>query len=214
VITAAHPAAEGSGAVHFDEVALLPHAKAGAGAVHSLSVCGTLRASGTLTVEFALAADLQALRLVPAVCQPKRRDELWRHTCFELFARHRAGEGYAEFNFSPCGDWAAYLFDGYRDGRREAVQRPIEVSVRTAGAQQIRLRANLDLHAAFAEHRPVFECSGWAFNCAAVIEDIDGALSYWAAHHPRNQPDFHDARGFAISPGSAQAQASAHAVQS
>ena len=28
----------------------------------------------------------------------------------------RASEAYREFNFSPSGDWAAYRFDGYRDG--------------------------------------------------------------------------------------------------
>jgi hypothetical protein len=31
-----------------------------------------------------------------------------------------------------------------------------------------------------------------------VIEELDGALSYWALRHPAPRPDFHHADGFAL----------------
>jgi hypothetical protein len=182
----------------FRDVPLLPHSAGEAGAVHSLSVSGVLRRSGSLRVEFQLAAELRAIRLVPSVCQPHRRDELWRHTCFEVFVRCGSGPRYCEFNISPSGDWAAYQFDRYRSARADAKQDPIDISVQTSGLQQISLRARIDLQAAFAGTADTLASAVWHLNCAAVIEFIDGSLGYWAVHHPRPKPDFHDAEGFQI----------------
>jgi hypothetical protein len=182
----------------FRNVPLLPHSAGNAGPVHSLSVSGVLRRSGSLTVEFQLAAELRTIRLVPLVCQPRRRDELWRHTCFEVFVRRGSGPRYCEFNISPSGDWAAYEFDQYRGSRGEAKQGPIDVSVQTSGLQQISLRARIDLHAAFADAEATLAGAVWQLNCAAVIEFVDGSLGYWAVHHPCSKPDFHDAEGFQI----------------
>jgi hypothetical protein len=189
----------------FCDVPLVAHARDGAGPVHSLSASGTLHPSGSLTVEFQLAADLRAVRLVPAVCQPTRRDGLWRHTCFELFARQYNQPGYCEFNFAPSGDWAAYRFDSYRGTPRQAAQQPIEVTTHTTGLAQIRLRARIDLRSAFADWSEARDPAGWRLNCAAVIESSDGSLSYWALKHPRPQPDFHDAAGFCIALSSSHA---------
>ncbi len=182
----------------FHDVPLMPHATCGAGPVHSLSVSGTLHRSGVLTVEFQLAAELRAIRLTPSACQPRRRDQLWRHTCFEVFARRGTQPCYCEFNISPSGDWAAYEFDAYRGTRGDANQSPIDITVHTSGAQQIKLRARIDLRAAFANDAASLQQTDWHLSCAAVIESTDGSLSYWAIHHPRAQPDFHDAGGFRL----------------
>jgi hypothetical protein len=199
LVTTAAPANFDATAVDvFRDVPLTAHARDGAGPVRSLVVSGALHASGSLTLEFQLAAELRAVRLVPSVCQPQRRHELWRHTCFELFARRGSEPGYCEFNFSPCGDWAAYEFDNYRGTRRDAAQRPIEVSVQTLDLAQIQLRARIDLRSAFAIETAALELADWRLNCAAVIESTDGSLSYWAVQHPRPQPDFHDADGFCV----------------
>jgi hypothetical protein len=199
LVTPAAPADSDATAVDvFRDVPLVAHTLNGAGPVRSLAVSGALHASGSLTLEFQLAAELRAVRLVPSVCQPQRRHELWRHTCFELFARRGNGPGYCEFNFTPCGDWAAYEFDDYRGSRRDAAQRPIEVSMQTLDVAHIQLRARIDLRTAFAIEAAVLDCADWRLNCAAVIESSNGLLSYWAVHHPRPQPDFHDAGGFCL----------------
>ncbi|MGD2056793.1 MAG: hypothetical protein PVJ15_08295, partial [Gammaproteobacteria bacterium] len=72
-------------------------------------------AGGWLALGFALEGELSALR-IPEWLAPRRADHLWRHTCFEAFVMAGAGPGYREFNFSPSGEWAAYAFQGYRQG--------------------------------------------------------------------------------------------------
>jgi hypothetical protein len=213
VTTAAPAKFDGTAVEAFRDVPLVPHARDGAGPVGSLSVSGTLHPSGSLTVEFQLAAELRAVRLVPTVCQPQRRDELWRHTCFEVFARHGNEKRYCEFNFSACGDWAAYQFDNYRGTRRDAEQQPIDVSLQTTGLAQIRLRARIDLRSAFASEAVALDAADWRLNCAAVIESTDGSLSYWAVHHPRPLPDFHDGEGFRIALSDSHAALDSQAAQ-
>ncbi len=48
-----------------------------------------------------------------------RADELWKTTCCELFV-YDGGGRYREFNFSPSGQWAGYVFSGYRNRDGEA----------------------------------------------------------------------------------------------
>ena len=182
----------------FDDVPLALHAQCQPGPVRTLSVSGTLHRSGSLGLEYRMSAALERVRLTPSTCHAQRRDELWRHTCFELFAARERAAPYCEFNFTPAGDWAAYAFDGYRSARRDAAQRRIEVTTRASADGLLRVRATLDLGAALELDAAMLAAAGWRINCAAVIEDIDGTLSYWAVHHPRAQPDFHEREGFRI----------------
>ena len=182
----------------FVDVPLAWHPQNGPGPVRALSTSGTLHASGLVRLEYRMSAELARVRLVPSTCHAQRRDELWRHTCFELFAGLEGVADYCEFNFTPGGDWAAYSFTGYRAARRDAVQRRIEVSTRAAADGLLRLSVALDLGAALGLEPAALAAREWRFNCAAIIEDIDGTLCYWAVHHPRAQPDFHDSDGFRI----------------
>ncbi len=81
---------------------------------------------------------------VEAMTESMRGDELWRHTCFEVFIRPLAGEAYYEFNFSPDLQWAAYRFDGYRRKRSDV---EIEWPARKArtGGGGVELDAELHL---------------------------------------------------------------------
>lgn len=113
---------------------------------------------------------------------PIRTDELWKHTCFEAFVMG-AGPGYREFNFAPSGAWAAYAFDDYRDGMRNAEATPV---IAWDGAT---------LTAELAVDLP----GDWRLNLTAVIEELDGTKSYWALAHPDGPPDFHDPACFVLS---------------
>jgi hypothetical protein len=161
-------------------------------------VSGTLHRSGLLKLEYRMSAALDKVRLVPSTCHAQRRDELWRHTCFELFAGRDGEAAYCEFNITPAGDWAAYAFTGYRAARRDAVQRRVEVSTRASADGLLCVRAAPDLGAAFELDATALATAGWRLNCTAIIEDLEGRLSYWAVHHPRAEPDFHDRQGFRI----------------
>ena len=145
----------------------------------------------SLTVQFAmgrisyhLRGDLDRLR-IPEPATPARRDELWRHTCFELFAAGE-GEAYAEFNFSPSGEWAAYAFDRYRDGMR-----PLDTTtpaIRTAHEGD-KLTIEVEL---------VLPPGTTALGLNAVVEDEHGNPSYWSLVHPPGKPDFHHRDCFAL----------------
>lgn len=120
--------------------------------------------------------------------QPIRRDELWRHTCFEAFAMSDQGDAYFEFNFSPSTDWAAYRFDAYRSGMSDLEIEPPLISVaRTEYA--IDLEAIIDLPKAF---------NPTCLSLSAVIEEKSGHKSYWALQHPAGPPDFHHPDCFAL----------------
>ncbi len=179
----------------FADLALLPHATSAKSPIEAIAASGSIDAAGLLTLDFLLHGGLRKLKLpqhmTPPAVSPVRRDELWQHTCLELFARVDGAPGYLEFNFSPSGDWAAYEFDDYRGARRNLES--IACTVRSSRQDDsLRVRATLSVPAMAATRQPV----AWQLNLAAVVESSDGALSYWALCHPRAQPDFHDPAGF------------------
>jgi len=139
---------------------------------------------------------------IPAPLPAGRADGLWRHTCCEAFIAHAGAAGYREFNFSPSGQWAEYVFRAYRQRDPDAT---------LCGAPYISLRREFDTWALtallpagapFPRRNERLE-----LNLAAVVEATDGTLSYWALRHPTDKPDFHARRGFALglaAPGASQ----------
>lgn len=121
-----------------------------------------------------------------------RRDELWRHTCFELFMRDGTPSGYVEFNFSPGGDWAAYSFNGYRSGARDVAIAPPRINSSGSESQLIVTVSLNDLPPKFAS-RPL------QLGPTVIIETKDGARSFWALDHLSEAPDFHRSETFTLS---------------
>ena len=122
---------------------------------------------------------------IPVAASPERTDALWKHTCFEAFATR--GAGYREFNFSPSTQWAAYDFDGYRAGMRDADV----LAPRIEGRHD---QLHYELHVAF-DLPGDGKCR---VALTAVIEETNGVKSYWALKHAPGNPDFHRADGFAV----------------
>jgi hypothetical protein len=160
--------------------------------VEKIEILATHVGNGHLSLIYNLTGDIARLRLPPRE-EPARRDELWRHTCFEAFVRSPRGENYIEINLSPWGQWAAYRFDGYRSGMMPAdVPPPRIVSQRLGRAHG--LVAAIDL-GALPELAP---WETWRCAVAAVIEAEDGSISHWALAHPAGKPDFHDPGSFVL----------------
>ena len=128
--------------------------------------------------------------IVPPFAGRARTDRLWQATCFEMFVAHAlspegGAHGYCEFNFAPSERWAAYDFAGYRDGMAaRAMARPPVITPRRGGDV---LFCDVAIAAGCLPPRP------WRYGLTAVIEEGDGAKSYWAIAHGRDGPDFHDA---------------------
>src|SRR5579872_2869519 len=101
--------------------ALRLHPDSHCAAVAGIDVDVTRPRAGSLVLSYVVTGKIGDLRL-PAVTASVRADELWRHTCFEVFVRASTGEPYYEFNFAPSTQWAAYRFDRCRSGMRVAAE--------------------------------------------------------------------------------------------
>lgn len=147
-----------------------------------------------LRIEYLLQGDLARLR-IPPPRMAQRVDELWKHTCFEAFLLSAESAGYTELNFSPSGEWAAYGFSAYRTGMTPAdgVGAPTTRIVREATALQVEV-----VIAVATIERARQSATPLKMALAAVIEDADGRVSYWAQRHPPGKPDFHHPDGFAL----------------
>jgi hypothetical protein len=136
-------------------------------------------ADGGFWIEY-LVNNGRSLSLPPRQ-SPERADELWKSTCFELFARSKGSQAYLEFNFSPSFQWAAYAFTGYRAGRCDLPTQDPEICISPAE----------DWFFLAVEALPDLGPEPLQFGMSAIIEEIDGTKSYWALAHPPGQPDFH-----------------------
>lgn len=130
-------------------------------------------------VEFRLDGNIGGIRL-PTAGPSVRTDELWKTTCLEFFWQPIGGTAYSEFNLSPSGRWAAYDFDAYREGMRDAPVEAIAVSC-SANERELVLKASI------AAGLPDPALVG----LTAVVEHGDGALQYWSLAFPPGKPDFH-----------------------
>lgn len=144
----------------------------------------TGRVGRTLSLEYRLAGMVQTV-LWPSPAPRERTDDLWRTTCFEAFAE--TARGYAEYNLSPSGAWAAYGFSGYREGMRPLATKSPFIAVRHAPGLFI-LTVDLILPE---------EATG-RVGLSAVVQGLNGVVSYWALRHPSDKPDFHHPDSFAL----------------
>ena len=139
-----------------------------------------------------LAVSLPSIQPSSVPMQGDRRDELWKHSCFEAFIGVPGSQQYWEFNVSPLGHWNLYSFESYRQGGSGLVEAlPPSVTVRQT-RRDCRCDVVLDL-------RPWWPIEGMPeLGLTMVVEEINGRLSYWALSHPGDAADFHDRRSFLI----------------
>jgi hypothetical protein len=116
---------------------------------------------------------------------------LWAHACFEAFIAAAGCAAYHEFNFSPSGQWAGYVFSGYRERDPTAKPLPAPRLSWRQSASLLELEAGLPAGALPLGGR-------LQLGFCAVIEAADGQLSYWALRHPAERPDFHHRLAFAL----------------
>ena len=152
-------------------------------------------AESILCIDYRLVADLgdnpQALLLPAPAAAPTRRDGLWQHTCLEAFVADAAADAYWELNMAPSGDWALYRFSGYRAGQEWPPEEALPVTItRRADGLELQLRWPLPTELASAAELRL--------GITAVVEQRNGALSYWALHHPGPEADFHQRDGFSL----------------
>lgn len=172
---------------------LILHPDCPCDAVTSIEVDVQRPRRNLLSFAFTAHGTIGAVRL-PHMHSPRRGDELWKHTCFEAFVRAKDGAAYCEFNFAPSLQWAAYSFDSYRANMQIAKEIDtlrIEVD---ADPADCRVQAFPELDGL----QNIPDDAEWQIALAAVIEETNGRLSYWALSHAPGTPDFHHPDGFAL----------------
>jgi hypothetical protein len=146
----------------------------------NLDQAASLAAVATTNIWFGVGAPA-ARFVIPEAAEPERADELWKTTCFEVFLRALGQQNYREWNFAPSGQWAAYDFTATRTGMSEG----------EAADPYVRVEDNLTWWALGASIAVPAD-TNWELGLSAVLEEKDGAKSYWALAHPGDKPDFHD----------------------
>jgi hypothetical protein len=166
---------------------LVPHASVKYSALHSVVVDVAITAERELQLSYELQGRMDSI-VWPPVATSCRTDELWRHTCFELFVGATAASAYDEYNFSPATSWAAYRFSAYRENRRapDTHASPVIVHQRSAHDGVVEVTMPLTIGGAFRAGGRL------ALGLAAVIEEVGGEQSFWALKHSAAAPDFHD----------------------
>ncbi len=171
-------------------VALKPHPDSRSSAVTGLEVEYSLLRRRSLQLDYIVTGAIDEL-LLPAPAAPERRDDLWRHTCFEAFLGLPDSEAYLEFNFSPSTQWAAYRFHSYRAGMADAadIEAPRMEAHRSPDCY--RLRVSIDI----GKQPDTGSCR---LALSAIVEERDRRKSCWALAHPPGKADFHHADGFVL----------------
>ena len=150
------------------------------------------REGSALAIRYELSGPLETLLIPAGAPSPRRRDELWKHTCLECFLAAPGKARYWEVNLSPSGDWNLYGLSGYRSGLTPV--HSIEALPITVEREERRLALEVRLDLAWIssplEPLEVAIC--------AVLEQRDGRLSHWALVHGGSGPDFHRRESFLI----------------
>jgi hypothetical protein len=126
----------------------------------------------------------------PDPAEPDRTDNLWQSTCCELFLRRPGADAYAECNFSPSSQWAAYRFDDVRTGMALLEMAPPHIALES-GERHVALEAIVALP-------PEWQDGALEIALSAVIETTGPVKSYWALAHPADRPDFHHPGSFTL----------------
>jgi hypothetical protein len=178
-------------------MALIPFAVDPASAIRHIDVRVTRPEPAQLALEYELVGDLAGVQVgdsgqMASANPDQPTDGLWRHTCMEVFVGRVPPGSYLEFNLAPTGQWAAYRFSGYRSGMAPLTGiRAPRIELRTQ-SDRLLLSADVEL--------PMDLSGDLRLAIAAVVEDAQGQLAYWALRHAAERPDFHhpDSFGFEI----------------
>ena len=180
----------------MDRLELKRHRQSGETGVASVSAGVAVLRGGDIAVSYRAEGDMTDVA-APFLREGAgaRRDNLWRATCFELFAGFDNAPFYWEVNLSPSTDWSVYRFSVYRRGmRNEGEARVQKISFHKTDSR-LAMEARLHLGGVAA-----FHLKRARFGLSAIIRDRSDHKSYWALEHPRGAPDFHHRACFSYKP--------------
>jgi hypothetical protein len=145
-----------------------------------------------LSLTLTLSGNLETVEIPPPAATPRRKNQLWKTTCFEFFLGLIHSPSYWEFNLSPTGDWNVYHFASYRQGMQ--AENTFSTLPFTITAQSKKLTVNLET--SLEPLIPIEQKLDIAI--ATVVSFKDKKISYWALNHCSSEADFHRRESFTI----------------
>jgi len=149
------------------------------------------RVNHEMVVDFLLRGDTSTIQWPVPLPHSAPGNELWKHTCFEVFIADSDDSAYWEYNFSPSRQWAIYAFSGYRQPSGIAVSSNPSVGIPCLGDKTFTLQLQFPLEAPL-------ENKSLSVGVSAVVENRDGTRQYFALTHCAQKPDFHRRDSFLI----------------
>jgi len=170
---------------HSFHANLIPHPGSPAPKIRQITVDGE-RTSKNLFLTYTLKGDWANFVFPDAQHPVIPPENLWEHSCCELFCREAGAALYQEYNFSPSGQWAAYAFVAYRK-RQENGTPPAPRNMNWAQSDALlTCQVEIPVSAGLIQ-----------LALAVILERADNKLFYYALKHPPGAPDFHHADNFA-----------------
>lgn len=123
--------------------------------------------------------------------KPSRRNELWKHTCFEAFLKLPQTTHYFEINQNQSKDWNVYEFSEYRTGMQESKHLMLmQLSTQKSEPQhKTKIISEYQWSQNFLSQNN-FETL--QVGLCAVIESVHQTIDYYGiTHSNKDQPDFH-----------------------
>lgn len=156
-----------------------------------MEIRGAVRRSDSqLSVWYLLRDATKSVEL--ADFSPTRQDNLWQHTCFELFCGQQGCPEYWEINITPSGAWNVYAFSAPRTGMREEKRIGHMAASVYKSCDSIVLHYSFDINKILPKHSVV----EIGLSCVVAMKNSD--RSYWALAHNQDAPDFHDRSAFLL----------------
>jgi len=121
----------------------------------------------------------------------KRKNELWKSTCFEFFLRpidNSKSTFYFEFNLSPFGEWSVYEFTNLREGMKDSsIFKCEQFSTQHISPKRWELQA--DFTPNLNNFLPLQ--LGFASIIEWKLQKQDQKFSYFSLSHTESKPNFH-----------------------
>lgn len=133
----------------------------------------------------------QAVLYPSTIAEPIRQDELWQHTCFELFIGLKQRDEYREINLAPSGAWQAYAFEEYRYPDSMLPVWANDIVLVDLQRTRYGINATLDLNTWLEPYNMTFH--DIYVGTTAVIETAE-KTHYFAMQHSGKHADFHNKR--------------------
>jgi hypothetical protein len=137
-----------------------------------------------MALTYQILGNMQQLQLPVCNRAPIRADNLWLHTCCELFIAPIDSTHYQEWNFAPTGDWQLYEFSSYRTNRTTPETLAPHINYLLTAKQ---FTLNTQISPSWRFHNMPESRLG----VSLVIQDVNNKICYWALKHFVTTPDFH-----------------------